>query len=375
VKHEQFTMEAARPAWPGQATRARSVEFARFAQGQLLADAWERLERHATLPTQSLGFATALSHSMLADTPIAVFVGRGDGALRALIPLCRGAGYFARWRLAGASEVFEPGDALCDGPDGARLLARVIAADRRAVSLARLPAGTLMVPAMRAAMRGRGFVSVRPAMASPIITLGPRWQTPETCFNAGRRSDFRRAQRRAARMGQVFYEVIAPEPLEFDALFDEAIAVEVKSWKCESGSAMARDPDKEALFRAWLRHACAQGTLRIAFMRIGQRAVAMQMAVIHADRFWLLKIGYDEAYGPCSPGSLLMLHTLGHAAQEGLAAYELLGGMEPWIAGLWTQDSHDCVSLRTYPFTLRGGVALMVDAAQWFRERVMRRAR
>lgn len=374
MKHEQFTMEAARSARGSDLARAPCVAFDRFVQGQLLGDAWERLESHATYPTQSLGFVTALSRSLLAETRIEVFVGRGDGAVQALVPLCRDEGYFARWRLAGDSEVFEPGDALCDGAQSARLLARMIARDPRPVALARLAAGSALVPALRAAMRGRGFVSVRPAMASPTIRLDPRWHDAETCFNPGRRSDFRRARRRAEQIGSVFFEVIAPDPAEFDALFDEAVAVECMGWKCRSGSAMARDPGKEAFFRDWLRHACARGTLRIAFMRIGQKAVAMQMAVIHANRFWLLKIGYDEAYGKCSPGSLLMLHTLSHAARQGYENYELLGGMEPWIAGLWTQDSHDCVHLRSYPFTLRGMAALIADGCVWLRERLARRA-
>lgn len=373
MKHDQITMEAAKPARSGPIARASSVGFERFAQGQLLAEAWERLERHASLPTQGLGFITALSRSLLADTLIEVFVGRGAGRVQALIPLCRAPGYFARWRLAGACEVFEPGDALCDGPDGAQHLAQAMASDPRALTLDRIPATSPMVGALRAAMRGRGLVSVRSAAPSPIIALTPAWQQPEACFNAGRRSDFRRAQRRAAQMGPVFYEVIAPDPGEFDRLFDEAIAVELQSWKRESGSAIARQPEKEAFFRAYLRHACLRGSLRIAFMRIGRHAVAMQMAVVHANRFWLLKIGYDESHGACSPGSLLMLHTLGHAAREGLEAYELLGGMEPWIAGLWTQDSHACLRVRTYPFNLRGAAAFIGDGALWLRERLKRR--
>lgn len=375
MKHDQITIDTGSIARPQQAGRASSVGFDRFAPGGLLADAWERLERHAALPTQGLGFIAALSRSLLADTPITVFTGRGAGGLQGLIPLCRSAGAWSRWRLAGVCEVFEPGDALCDGPEGARLLAQVLARESRPVTLDRIPADSPMIAALRQAMRGRALVSVRPAAGSPFITLGPQWHRPEDCFNAGRRSDFRRAARRAAALGPVFHEVIAPDRHDFDTLFDEAIAVELRSWKGESGSAMARQPGKEALFRDWLRHAAGRGTLRIAFLRIGQRAVAMQMGMVHTNRFWLLKIGYDAAYGACSPGSLLMLHMLGHCAREGLEACELLGAMEPWITHMWTQEQHDCVRLRSYPYNLRGAVALAADGAVWLRERLARRAR
>jgi CelD/BcsL family acetyltransferase involved in cellulose biosynthesis len=375
VKHDQVTITAPGLTWPEQGARAPSLAMERFARGNLLADAWARLERGASLPTQGLAFAAALSRTLLAGTRVEVFVGRGAGGIRGLIPLCRGAGRWARWRLAGAAEVFEPGDALCDGAEGARALSIVLARQGRPLVFDRVPVGSPLVPALRRALRGRALVSLRPAMPSPFVTLGPRWHSPEACFNAGRRSDFRRAARRAATMGPVFHEVIAPDLSEFDALFDEAIAVEASGWKCERGSAMARQPDKEAFFRDWLREACAQGELRIAFLRIGARAVAMQLALVQANRFWLLKIGYDETYRACSPGSLLMLHTLGHAAREGLAAYEMLGGMEPWIAQLWTQENHDCLRLRTYPFNLRGAVALAGDGWAWLRERWRPRAR
>ncbi|MDE1915698.1 MAG: GNAT family N-acetyltransferase [Sphingomonadales bacterium] len=372
MKHDTLTIAASGLSGSGESLRGPSLELDRFAQGALLADAWTRLERGATLPTQGLGFVTALSRSLLAGTRLEVFIGRGAGGIRGLIPLCRGEGRWARWRLAGTCEIFEPGDALCEDEAGAGALAEALARDAGPVTLDRLPASSALIPALRRAMRGRGLVSVRPAMASPFIRLDPSWQRAEDHFNAGRRSDFRRAARRAAAIAPVFHEVIVPELSEFDRLFDEAVAIEQRGWKDRSGSAMARDPAKEAFFRDWLRDACAQGSLRIAFLRIGQQAVAMQMALVMANRFWLLKIGYDEAYGKCSPGNLLMLHTIGHAAREGLETYEMLGAMEPWIADLWTQERHECLRLRTYPFSLAGLLALAQDGREWLRGRLAR---
>ncbi|WP_206241755.1 GNAT family N-acetyltransferase [Novosphingobium terrae] len=349
-----------------------ALDFQRFEAGYLLADAWLNLERHASLPTQTLGFIAALARSLLAGVNIAVFLGRGEGGIEALIPLCRAQSYAARWRLAGAREVFEPGDALCAGERGATLLAQVLARDPHALCLDRIPASSLLIPALHEAMRGRGLVSVRPARGCPTIPLDAGWGQGESFLNAGRRSDFRRAERRAAAMGAVFHEIIAPDPGEFDTLFDEAIAVEMNSWKRAAGSAIACDPAKEAFARAWFRHACEEGSLRIAFLRIGHKAVAMQLAVVSLNRYWLFKIGYDEAYRSCSPGNLLMLHSLRHAARAGLEAYELLGEAEPWIADFWTRESHECVRVRTYPFNPRGALALAQDGVEWLRWRLRR---
>lgn len=346
------------------------MPFGRFCEDDALVRSWQGLEAAASMPMQSHAFASALASTLLADADIEVFfITKGDD-IAALLPLSRHPGHFRRWTIIGAHEVCEPGDALCRTPEAARLLAEAIVRDRRAVEVDRIPAQSPLIPAMREAMRGKGWVAVRPAIPTPTILLDARWKDPSSRFNSGRRSDFRRAARRAEELGRVSFEILSPEPSEFDALFDEAIGVEARSWKREAGTAIAVDRAKESCFRHYFRSACEQGKFRIAFMRIDGRAIAMQMALETLDRYWLFKIGFDEDYGRCSPGSLLMLHTLGWAAERELDAYELLGNVEPWIAHFWTRESHECVCLRAYPFNARGAVALAADAIVWLRKRL-----
>lgn len=344
---------------------------------ETLAHAWRDLEAAAQLPTQCHAFSAALARTLLAGQHIEVFRVADParpGKVAALAPLCRSDGALARWRLAGACEVFEPADALYDSVESVNRLAALIAADGRPLSFDRVPAASPFIAAIRTAMRGRGLVVVRPATPCPTIPLDQAWTDPESCFNAGRRSDFRRAARRAQSLGTVTFDVLSPAPDAFDALFDEALRVELCGWKQEAGTAMAVDPHKQRFFREFFRTACATGNFRIAFMHIDGVAVAMQMALEWQGRFWLFKIGYDESFGKCSPGTLLMLHTLGWAARRGLCAYELLGNVEPWIAAFWTRHQHDCLRLRTYPFNLRGAAALAADGKVWLRERLGRRS-
>ena len=314
----------------------------------------------------------ALGETMLAGVPVRLFEAVGPDGVEAILPLCRSPGRFARWRMPGSHEVFEPGDALCRDAAAADRLARHLAKDGRPVELSRIPATSLLVPALAAAMKRRGRMSVRRAVPSPTIALDAGWREPESRFNARRRSDFRRAARRAAEFGTVTCEVLAPAPGEFDALFDEAIAIEARSWKRAAGTAIVCDPAKEAFFRAYLRSACERGEGRVAFLRIDGRVVAMQLAVEWSGRYWLYKIGYDEAYARCSPGTLLMLHALRDAAQRGLTGFELMGDAEAWIADLWTQQVHECVRVRTYPYNLAGLVAAVSDGAEWARGRLSR---
>lgn len=353
------------PARPHESGCSRVPGAEALRAGGPLHAAWQRLELDASLPTQAWRFGAALAGTLLGPEQIEVFAATQDGVIAALLPLCRASNPFARWRMAGARELFEPGDVL--GHDYAALtrLADALAAQGRPLVFDRLPARSPLLPLIERAMHGRAWTSVRPAMPSPTIALDLGWRSPEACFNSGRRSDFRRYARRAAEQGAVTYEVVSPSPDTFDALFDEAVAVEFASWKAEAGTAIASERPKEAFFRAFFRDAAEAGLLRIAFLRIDGQAAAMQMALEQGGRFWLFKIGYDERFAKCSPGTLLMLHTLRHAAEAGLTSYELLGEIEPWIAAFWTQDSHPCVKLRTYPANLRGAVAFIADSLTW----------
>lgn len=354
------------------AAEPSTLPFTRFCEDEALVRSWRRLEAAASLPMQCHAFASALASTLLADAHIEVFhIGKGD-EVSALLALCRKPGRFARWTTVAAHQVCEPDDALCRNPKAARLLADAIVGDSRAVELDRVPAGSELIPALRAALKGKGWMSVRPAIPTPTITLEPRWKDPASCFNSGRRSDFRRSARRASEFGEVSFEILSPGPDQFDALFDEAIEVEARSWKREAGTAIAVDRSKESCFRHYFRSACERGEFRIAFLRIDGRAVAMQMALESLDRYWLFKIGFDEKYERCSPGTLLMLHTIGWAAQRELRAYELLGNLEPWIARFWTREQHDCVWVRAYPFNASGAVAFAADAFAALRRRFAR---
>lgn len=364
-----------RVAPPASVSSCPTLPFARFCEEEALVRSWRRLEAAASLPMQTHAFASALAGSLLADAHIEVFHIRKGDDVPALLALCRRPGRFARWTTVAAQQVCEPDDALYRNPQAARLLADAIVGDARAVELDRVPAGSELIPALRAALKGKGWMSVRPATPTPTISLDPRWKDPASCFNSGRRSDFRRAERRASEFGQVSFEILAPGPDEFDALFDEAVGVEARSWKREAGTAIAVDGAKESCFRHYFRSACEQGEFRIAFMRIDGRAVAMQMALESLGRYWLFKIGFDEQYERCSPGTLLMLHTIGWAATRQLRAYELLGNLEPWIAQFWTREQHDCVWVRAYPFNAQGAVAFAADAFTALRRRLVRARR
>jgi CelD/BcsL family acetyltransferase involved in cellulose biosynthesis len=157
-------------------------------------------------------------------------------------------------------------------------------------------------------------------------------------------------------------EIHAPDLSDLPRLLDTAFEVEASSWKGAAGMALLHDAHRAAFYRQYAEAACVEGTLRICFLRIGDRVAAMQLAIEEDSGFWLLKVGYDARFAACSPGVLLMRDTIRYAAEAGLTTYEFLGRAEAWTQ-VWTTTERRCVSLRVYPLGVRGLSALAADAA------------
>ena len=299
-----------------------------------------------------------------------VTVFRGD-RLAAVAPLATPRVNGARRRvMLGVHRLGDPMDLLAADHRALTALAGSLAGDRRPIVFGRLPVDSPTVPALRAAFDRRWLMVSQPLPPCPYIPLDPTWQEPERHLNPGRRSDLRRALRRAERMGEVRAEILSPRPEEVDDALEEAIAVEARSWKAQAGTALACTPALSGFTRRYAHAAARRGSLRVGFLRIDGQAAAMQLAVVCGGGLWLLRIGYDPRFALGSPGMLLLRESIGHAAREGLRSYEFLGYPEPWIE-VWTGHSRPTVELRAYPHNAAGGAALAADGAA----RVARAAR
>src|SRR5205814_848602 len=124
----------------------------------------------------------------------------------------------------------EPTDFLHSGENSLRALVLALVERGEALHLPRMPADSPAVDALQRAWRGRGLVRVAPTDGYPVLELNEDWKEPERRLNAGRRSDFRRALRRAQRFGRPTFELRLPLPHELPALLDQAWLVESAGW-------------------------------------------------------------------------------------------------------------------------------------------------
>ncbi|HVP01080.1 MAG TPA: GNAT family N-acetyltransferase [Solirubrobacteraceae bacterium] len=319
---------------------------------------WERLARRAaTLPTQDAAWARAAAHA-LTDAPAQIVVAGPAADPRAIAPLERRHG---RLELLSVTHIREPVDLLADGEPALDELCAEVLRPGLALRLERLPASSPAIAALRRAVGRRGLVRVRPHEAWPSLDLDPRWEEPGGGLAPRRRSDLRRALRRAQAAGGLEVELLAPAPAQVDALLDEAFAVEARGWKGEQGTALAHDPLRAAFYRRYAAETAARGQLRVGLLRIGGAAAAMQLAVAWGARLWVLKIGYDPHFARCSPGILLLAHAVADAAARGLEGCELLGTAEQWTRP-WCTREVPTVTLIAYPARPRAAGRLARDA-------------
>ena len=199
---------------------------------------------------------------------------------------------------------------------------------------------------------------MRPMPAHPWLQLDESWLKPEEHLNSGRRSDLRRARRNAEKFGPLSFHNLTPSADELDDVLTEVFRVESANWKGEKGSGLAHDSTIQGFYRRFSQMAAEQGILRILLMKCGDQTAAVQLGVDYKNRFWLLKMGYDQQFARCSPGEILIVESLRLAAERGMQAYEFTGTPESWTHK-WTSTVHESVSMRIYAAGMRGvmGVA------------------
>jgi CelD/BcsL family acetyltransferase involved in cellulose biosynthesis len=324
---------------------------------------WRAMNALGGCPSLQYGWTRACLRALCEGATMQIIaVERGDELL-AVAPLVRKRLHGVhRQFLAGVGQLHEPMDLVWTNQDALRRLASAIVRRGSPLFLERLPADSPTLVALVDACRHRALVMVRPQAPYPYIELDESWVEPQQHLSPSARSELRHARRQAEELGQVTTEIHTPDLHELPGLLDTAFAVEARGCTGESPTSLAKDPHRAVFYRQYSQAACVDGALRICFLRIGDRVAAMQLAVESGGGFWLLKAGYDERFRACLPSQLLLRETIRYAAEAALSTYAFWGRRESWIQ-VWATAERQCVSLRMYPFGVRGLAALAADAA------------
>jgi CelD/BcsL family acetyltransferase involved in cellulose biosynthesis len=337
-----------------------------------LAREWNRLPGALQSPLLRHEWFMSCAEAFHRESDLHVIILHTEGRLRAAAPLARVNRHGTR-RLAllGASTLHEPSGLLYDSADSLAEMCAVLTRQPYPVVLQRLPAESSAVSQMRTQSGRRGTFIARPAAGSPYLSIHSSWEQYHGTLSSRRRYDFRRARGRLGQRGTVSVRFISPSADDMAHLLDGAFRIESSGWKGRLGSGLQCNHPLQHFMRVYAGRICPTGMLRITLLEVADEAVAMQIGVIHANRYWLLKIGHDERWADYSPGMQLMMETVRMAFEQELEAYEFLGADEPWLR-VWTNQSHATCTLVHYPYSTYGFTALGLDGVAHLARRFLR---
>jgi CelD/BcsL family acetyltransferase involved in cellulose biosynthesis len=171
----------------------------------------------------------------------------------------------------------------------------------------------------------------------------PRWGAPLERF---RRKMFREHETEVS---------VVEAPLDLDAELARGFAVEASGWKGESGTAILSDERTATFYRAVADSFGARGELRLSRIVIDGSWAAFDLCLLHADRLYLLKTGYDERFRRLAPGLVMRLSIIERCFELGIEAHELLGDEAEWKRKFATGERAH-VAFRAYERGLRGSM-------------------
>jgi CelD/BcsL family acetyltransferase involved in cellulose biosynthesis len=337
-----------------------------------IGDDWNRLARAFPTPLLQHDWFLACAEAFAPAEDVHVLALRRDGVVRAIAPLSVEHSHpNGSLSILGSAVLCEPGGFLYESPRDLEELLGHIVELRQPTHFRRLPASSPEVAMLESKAKGSAFQAERPSGA-PWIPIEGEWDAFERRISSKDRYTLRRARRRADAIGQVAFDSRSPGPGEVDAVFDALVRIESLSWKEDRGTSLGTLAPLGRFFRNYMAAAAVSGTLRVSFLTIDGTAVAFLMGVEFAQRMWVLKISFDEAFAHCSPGVLLMHEAIRRAFASRLDAFEFLGTDEPWLH-LWTDEVHRYVGVHLYPFSLSGLMHLGSDTSAYLLHRLQPR--
>ena len=338
-----------------------------------LQEEWNDLALLQEYPLLAYEWLALTAQTYCQNDELRVVVARDETGLRAIAPLMlsRRMG-IPHLVLLGHAVHFEPSGFLYRDADDLHGLLDAIVKMGYPIRFDRVRFHAEQAEHPRVLVRRGSAGTWSSAPGSLYTPVDRSWEDFDATISARRRSDLRRARRRAELEGALHVEWTAPNLDEYDQRLSQLIQVEAEGWKGLEGTALKHDSMRREFYERYAETAARLGILRCGFLRVGARIIAAQLAIEYAQRLWILKIGHDVAFARASPGALLMHECVRYVFERRLLACEFLGHDEDWLH-VWSRGTHRYWQTCVYPNSLGGWLARGVDGARRTAARVLRR--
>ncbi len=205
------------------------------------------------------------------------------------------------------------------------------------VELRQLPEGCAALEHLpRSTMSERLLLGEWPSAESPFVPLTQPWDAYYQSLKKQHRATMRKSLQHLESQASVGFDVVQSGQ-RLDADIDEALDLEAVAWKERDGTAIKSRPDSAAFYRHMLHKAAQRGWLRLYFLTLGGKRIAVRLALLFRNKLYKLKSGYDPQYASWSPGHVLCHKIIEDAWRQGYAEVDFLGSAEPWKLN-WSRD-------------------------------------
>ncbi|HEV2075180.1 MAG TPA: GNAT family N-acetyltransferase, partial [Thermoleophilaceae bacterium] len=278
---------------------------------------------------------------------------RRGGDLAALLPLeRRGVG------LASPTNPHTPAfGVLASDLDAAEELTRAVLRRRFArLSVEHVEPGQGGAATLAAAAAATRCRTVTRLLArAPYLDTSGDLATYEQSLSSKLLRELRRRRRRLEAEGDVRLD-LRDGSAELGASLEEGLRVEAAAWKGAQGTSIRGRADTRGFYAAVARWAAERGSLRLAFLRLGDRPLAFDLSLEEGGVHYLLKTGYDPEARELGPGIMIRHEMIRRAFEQGLWSYELLGRDEPWKLR-WTASVRERLAVELFPRSAAGSAA------------------
>ena len=325
---------------------------------------WDEASHQSKIPIQTFNWFRCCEKAFLDKSILVISVHESPNKNRliASIPLSiyRKVLGYPSYTILGGTILHEPSDFIYQDNNALEKLIKGMTSLKCPLILQRIPYDFNLSFFIKKSSRYKYFYSERETTSSQYINLTDNIEEFETKLSSKRKYDIKRARNKAEACGILKTEFIKPNNNNINEILDLAFDIEHNSWKGDNSSSILSRPALNKFFRCYLKNACYKEKLLVAFLKIDEIAVAMQIAIIENNSLWLLKIGHRNSFQHISPGILLTHELIKHAIKKRLDKFEFLGSTESWIR-LWGPNEHRYKLCIYYPLNLSGITHLLAD--------------
>ena len=198
------------------------------------------------------------------------------------------------------------------------------------VQLTQLLKGSPTIPALtRLAAADSLPIGTWKSSDSPCLELAGTWDSYWASLSAKFRSNVRNRLSRLKQIGEPELEILS-EKTEIARACEDAWRLEASGWKDQEGTSICSDPAVRGFYTLLAERAADRGWLRLVFLTVGGRRIAVSYSAIYDGRLFLLKTGHDREFHTCSPFKVLTYLAAQDGYARGLREIDFLGDTEPW---------------------------------------------